>query len=433
MADENTLSPEIASFIATNCYYTLKDWAENYSPKAGTENESIIEKHVLGSSSQRHKMHEQNTSLQNTQLSSANLGAIFTAKTGINTKSGFGYTLSFKRDGLRHCVVATRGTRPEMKGKPDLLTDLRGTYTTFKDFGLVHNGFKKTYDSILPSLSMGNAKKDIDAAEIIHFVGHSLGGAVATLLAANYSESKSVKLYTFGSPRVGALTAHINIEKKIGINNIYRVAHDMDVISLIPAFPYIHLVPYPKNNNITLESPSKLIDLRNHEMTGYINDVRNKSWGDLRLDANYSRNADDIMAKHVLGLDSDGWVARGCIKTLSMLFKLLRYLVGTISSTLSIALTPIDLLAEILFRGLQMMAEIAKQIHRFLKWLARWIGITVTEAADFTTTVIRAIVGRMLTTCQVIAQESLDKLSSNLTPINIAIATGIVLDSVSVF
>ena len=66
-------------------------------------------------------------------------------------------------------------------------TDLRGAMTPFGDFGPVHKGFKRTFDSILPQLDK-ESDRVITNADVVHCVGHSLGGAVATLVAAHYRQ-----------------------------------------------------------------------------------------------------------------------------------------------------------------------------------------------------------------------------------------------------
>lgn len=70
---------------------------------------------------------------------------------------------------------------------------------------------------------------------LIYLTGHSLGGAVSTLLSAELSLNKTLKLapvYTFGEPRVG--------NKKFAdwFNSIiteYRVIHYRDII---PSYPH---------------------------------------------------------------------------------------------------------------------------------------------------------------------------------------------------
>jgi len=68
----------------------------------------------------------------------------------------------------------------------------------------VHGGFKKQFEALKEPILKTLAKylKEVD---VVHFVGHSLGGALATLFAGEVARLHEVKVvcHTFGSPRVG--------------------------------------------------------------------------------------------------------------------------------------------------------------------------------------------------------------------------------------
>jgi hypothetical protein len=130
----NTLTPGEAGKIALNSYFALKDWI-NTKPVAGIETRGNVENRVLGAASVG--TDKVNSSVGK-NLPGASLQQVFQATTGFNTRSGFGYVLQYQQGGKRHAIIAVRGTRPEMAGKPDLVTDARGTLTGFGDFGLVH-------------------------------------------------------------------------------------------------------------------------------------------------------------------------------------------------------------------------------------------------------------------------------------------------------
>lgn len=80
--------------------------------------------------------------------------------------------------------------------------------------GLTEDGFTDMYDSF--TLTPGNASQPfvpiilpkISPSATVIVVGHSLGAALATLLAFDFSVNTSLKtvLYTLASPRVGDLT-----------------------------------------------------------------------------------------------------------------------------------------------------------------------------------------------------------------------------------
>jgi pimeloyl-ACP methyl ester carboxylesterase len=418
----DTLVPTEAAHIATNAYFTLKNWI-NEKPVAGVEARANVKNRVLGSGNVGSNQGTINPTLRDTQLKSGRLGTIHTAETGFDVTSGFGYTLTYKAPDKTHVIVAIRGTRPEMAGKPDLLTDAYGALTGFAGLGPVHAGFKRTYESILPSLEKD--RRLIASADVVHFVGHSLGGAVATLLAAQYAGSaKAVKLYTFGSPRVGAFTTYQALEGRIGPLNIFRVAHDLDPISLIGPFPYIHVNPSPHSARfMTLLSPfGKILSVANHDMTQYLKTVGRKDWSALERESKMVDHDESILARVLLHEDNNpGWVQYASAKTLTILFKLFSHALKGISTSLILGLTAVDLLAELLQQGIQKLKILGKQIYQLMCYAAKWAGIKLTEGAQFTAAIIKLILDKMLATLGTMAMVALTRPPLGLSPMDIGL------------
>ncbi|XP_047337147.1 uncharacterized protein LOC124940659 isoform X2 [Impatiens glandulifera] len=155
----------------------------------------------------------------------------------------------------KRLVIAFRGT--EQSRWKDLRTDLMVMPTglnperiggDFKQEVQVHSGFLSAYDSvrmrILSLIKMAVGFKDDDNDEQIHkwtvyVTGHSLGGALATLLALELASSQlaklgaiSVTMYNFGSPRVGnKIFAELYNEK---VKDSWRVVNHRDIIPTIP-------------------------------------------------------------------------------------------------------------------------------------------------------------------------------------------------------
>jgi hypothetical protein len=414
------LTPNEAARIATNAYFTLADWIHK-EPNAGTESSANIHNRVLGNANVGSSEHA-NTSLKNTALASSKISNIHSAQTGISTTSGFGYTLTYEKAGRKHVIIATRGTRPEMSWKPDLLTDLRATMASFGSFGPVHKGFKVTYDSILPQLQRGIDL--INSADVIHCVGHSLGGGVATLIAAHFAAAgKNVKLYTFGCPRVGALNTYQAIEKAIGIDNIYRVSHDLDPITLIGPYPFIHLQPrFNDNNNFLMKSPVSSISMDNHDMKKYHEKVEGQRWQDVRLFKHEIEFGNKVLDQYLKG--NSGWVAYASAKTLAILFKLFNFVLKGLSTVLILGLSAIDLLAEILLKGLNKVKILGAKIYQLLKYAAKWAGIKVVDGVDFTAAVIKSLLAKMLASVTLAASQAVNSITRNITAIPVALTGG---------
>lgn len=154
----------------------------------------------------------------------------------------------------RRLVVAFRGT--EQSRWKDLRTDLMMAPAglnperiggDFKEEVQVHSGFLSAYDSvrirILSLLKMAIGFVD-DGSEPqykwhVYVTGHSLGGALATLLALELSSSQLAKhgaiyvtMYNFGSPRVGNRRfAELYNEK---VKDSWRVVNHRDIIPSVP-------------------------------------------------------------------------------------------------------------------------------------------------------------------------------------------------------
>lgn len=436
MPAQDTLNPLEASHIATNAYFALKDWI-NLKPVAGVESRANIRDRVLGPGTVGIVDPKQpNPTLKGTSLATAKLGNVYSASTGFGTESGFGYLLKFRDGQRRHTIIATRGTRPEL-GAADLLTDARAAMTSFPGYGPVHKGFRTTYDSAMVNLARDH--RLLMESDVVHCVGHSLGGAVATLIAAHYAGlGKAVKLYTFGSPRVGASGTFAAMHKTIGKDNIFRVAHDLDPISLIGPFPFIHVNPSPSDpNNFTIPSPSgSLFSTENHDMNRYIGSVNRKGvgWDYVRSLASQVDHDNAVLARWLLHKDNDpGWVQYASAKTLGILFKLFQHVLRTISTSVLLSLTAIDLLAEMLFNGLYRVKALGEQIFQLLNHAAKWAGVDLAPGADFTARIIGSILSTMLAAMKQMAIASLQIATRNIKAMPLVVAGGWALFDSSTF
>lgn len=154
----------------------------------------------------------------------------------------------------RRLVVAFRGT--EQARWKDLRTDLMLVPAglnperiggDFKQEIQVHSGFLSAYDSVrtriisLIKLLVGyiDDGREMQLKWHVYVTGHSLGGALATLLALELSSSQlakrgviSVTMYNFGSPRVGNKRfAEVYNEK---VKDSWRVVNHRDIIPTVP-------------------------------------------------------------------------------------------------------------------------------------------------------------------------------------------------------
>lgn len=173
-------------------------------------------------------------------------------------------------------LVAVRGTASLADGMTDGFTSIHPGATGSG----VHQGFSDTYDSIASPLE-ARLRGSTARPTCVHVVGHSLGGAVATIAASRISQlGHPVKLYTYGSPRVGLGLFTGAATRRIGARNIYRVHHVADPVTMVPLFPFLH-VPV-EGIHYRLPWTSGAVDVDAHFMDGYISSIGNAGWAGLR-------------------------------------------------------------------------------------------------------------------------------------------------------
>jgi len=105
--------------------------------------------------------------------------------------------------------------------------------------GLVHSGFLKQYQSI-ESIILQLVKET--HVQTITCVGHSLGGALATLCALsvkNRFPEKYIQCISFGSPRVGNQAFAQEFDCKV--DKSVRVVNGQDIVTTRPYWGYAHV------------------------------------------------------------------------------------------------------------------------------------------------------------------------------------------------
>jgi triacylglycerol lipase len=111
----------------------------------------------------------------------------FTASTGLGgwrPVTGFGYVAEGINQFKDDAVIVVRGTQP----KQDWLTDANFSLTQGTS-SLIHTGFSSTWNHFAPAVHEFFRRKQ-RRYQRIHCIGHSLGGALATMLRVNTSISK---------------------------------------------------------------------------------------------------------------------------------------------------------------------------------------------------------------------------------------------------
>ena len=128
-------------------------------------------------------------------------------------------------------VIACRGTQPTEFN--DIKADLNAIPVVAETVSRVHKGFKAEVDELWPMIL-----EDLDPKAIgkrkLWVTGHSLGAAMATIVASRCSleqsyEAKVEELHTFGSPRVGWR----KYCKSLSVTH-YRWRNNNDIVTTVP-------------------------------------------------------------------------------------------------------------------------------------------------------------------------------------------------------
>ncbi|MEL6566657.1 MAG: lipase family protein [Pseudomonadota bacterium] len=314
-------------------------------------------------------------------------GIVGTSGNIVTEQAGFGTLLQRHAGVDREFILVMRGTQTKI----DWLSNLNIGMTRGPTGTLVHTGFAAIYDSLRQDV-----KRMIAAAkpQRMHFVGHSLGGALATLSAVDFAQGKTCPshLYTFGAPRVGGLALGGEISRVIGDTRVKRVYAQSDPVPMIPLFPFFHAGPGTTGINGGFSS----ITAAAHSMSGcYIPKMPGTGWPAAaampsKLDPDYwltqaekTNGIGSTMGYYFLGLALGG---------------ILPWLHAT-SAQVTASLTMLDLLAEGLYRAASLAAQVGKLLLRFVKSALRFAGGVATAGlslADITVSFLRYVLGLMM-------------------------------------
>ena len=142
--------------------------------------------------------------------------------TYIDVEGAQAYVMSDKDDVL----VACRGTEPTALN--DVLADLKMFPVKHHLGGRVHRGFYAEYDKVISGIKEALAKHDKKGTKTVWVCGHSLGGAMAVLVAAELQPNGG--LHTFGQPRVG----NAEFLKCLDGISYYRYRNNNDIVTAVP-------------------------------------------------------------------------------------------------------------------------------------------------------------------------------------------------------
>ncbi len=125
-------------------------------------------------------------------------------------------------------IVAFRGTA----GTADWIGNLKFINTS-ASYGELHRGFYFAFQAVKANLEQLILAAGSTSRKLV-ITGHSLGGALATVAAAEWQGVFNVaSVHTFGQPRVGQPNFVAHIQQHYG-SKFYRMVNDDDIVTRVP-------------------------------------------------------------------------------------------------------------------------------------------------------------------------------------------------------
>jgi len=323
------------------------------------------------------------------EIKSANLPSGITGGYIFNKPHVIGMFSAGKGKYKGQAFVAIKGTASLYDALTDLNAGVHSSHTGFQ----VHQGFYYALNSILQELRQ--FVSGLKGVSVIHCVGHSLGGAIATL-AADWIKANSaistVKLYAFGSPRVGLESFAAKCTSRLVANNVYRVYHRTDPVPMVPTWPFYHV---PTNTGYLVDSPASIKPWEYHLMKHYMRSAKSAgSWEGMASHCPIKHM--DSAIEH--WLQPDGVVSFAA-STLEILNAALIYVIKKVINLSGIAivvgggttLTLLDRMAMYMAKAANASKDLSIWVYHLVKKMAALIGIKIKGGMDFTASFIRQV------------------------------------------
>lgn len=314
------------------------------------------------------------------------------------TKDGFGVCALGGKKYENELFIIFRGST-FANNNADWISNGRIGIQTSNNGLPVHIGFNSIFNSMLPGIKDYLSK--VQNIKTIHCIGHSLGGAIATLTADWISthRSQTVKLYTFGAPKPGLLLFAGNLTRKLGRNNLFRVYHATDPVPMIPLFPYVH-PPLPGFGHY-ISSSENILSAEAHDIGKYISSVSDVSWRHLerRAPAYTVDHAIEQWLQSKFPVNSADpklwqWINAALIYVLK---KILGPAAHMLQVGLMGALTLADMIAWALRRGIESIQQTSDWVKLLMRKIMQALGMKLIDSArDLSQALMRRVLMRLM-------------------------------------
>lgn len=324
--------------------------------------------------------------------------------------SGFALVGHGKNQFEGHHVIAVRGT----KTGHDWLTNGNVAVSASIAGSSVHSGFNQTFGSMRSALDgLLSPRITSSMTKGVHCVGHSLGGALASLIGQwiNHRYRKPVNIYTFGAPRVGMQGFAASSSSAAFAH--YRCTHGADPVPNVPLWPFIHA---PENGfEYRLDSGSGIsIDAHGMKLTavpGYRNTASSTEWSGLRQNSlSYLNTAIRLDYERRMEASFSGyWADRISAALITLLKDAGYYSAVLLQAKIGTTLTLYDMLARTLEKIAAAAANFSSQVRGLLGHMLVFAGYVATRVADLTYSFIRWVFDRTTSALYRAVRQAIDR------------------------
>lgn len=312
----------------------------------------------------------------------------------IKVRTAFGFLLVGKEGLEGNAYILFCGT--QYLG--DWLTNLNISTERSVCGQLVHDGFHQAFNSMLHQIEP--FVNNLPVGTNVHCVGHSLGGALATIAAEWISAStlhKKPRLYSYGSPRVGLASFSKNCLSMLGENRVFRAYHKTDIVPCIPIWPYIHT---PDGNGAYyLHSPGFIPGGEWHGMNHYKDSVYNKGWVELSGNKPPQKTEFGIESwlkdKTVLGCSQASleWISDAIVYVIKKCVSVMKSVYDIAATS---TFTIMDRLAYLLHEGISFEEKLSVWITLLIRKISEFLGyIRKDKESDMSKDMIRELFIRL--------------------------------------
>lgn len=268
--------------------------------------------------------------------------------------------------------------------------------------GQVHAGFYKAMSSMKGQIREFVQEALKSGVVRFHCIGHSLGGAIATLCADWLKTifKFTPYVYTFGAPRPGLITFANHVSSAIPENHLYRVYHTGDVVPLVAPWPFVHA---PNSSRAArIEYGGFTPNTASHKIERYVTSVSDsegsKPW-DVLVVSNERALSGKALEDWILGpADSTATgLTTSFIEKISagvrhLMLNVLKGVLGGLTRGISSAFTWYDFVAIVFKKGLALTGRAAELVVGLMNKLLRAMGLNViADAGELTRDKIRHV------------------------------------------